>query len=286
MTQRAAWNLAFQGQFFKSGAFPRKIDELPIVATFQGKAAIGSILTPPRSALREVRILPMESILPTKGTGVVTSVPSDSPDDYAMVRELAKKPEFYGIEREWAKLDEIVEIIETPSYGKLSAKTLVEQMKINSPKDAKLLAEAKELSYKEAYYKGKMTIGPYAGESVEAAKPKVRDELIKAGEAIPYSEPASLVVSRDGEECVVAYTGDWAWNYGEKDPAWQRKVFDRLKTMELYNQETRNAFEAMIEWLGSWSVSRSFGLGTRLPWEPSLLVEGALFGYNVAQCLQ
>ena len=28
-----------------------------------------------------------------KGTGVVTSVPSDAPDDYAALRDLQKKPE-------------------------------------------------------------------------------------------------------------------------------------------------------------------------------------------------
>ena len=30
----------------------------------------------------------MLSILMTKGTGIVTSVPSDSPDDYASLRDL------------------------------------------------------------------------------------------------------------------------------------------------------------------------------------------------------
>ena len=40
-------------------------------------------------------ILPMENVLATKGTGVVTSVPSDSPDDFP---DLRKKPEFYKID--------------------------------------------------------------------------------------------------------------------------------------------------------------------------------------------
>lgn len=30
-----------------------------------------------------------------KGTGVVTSVPSDSPDDFAVITELKKKPAFW-----------------------------------------------------------------------------------------------------------------------------------------------------------------------------------------------
>lgn len=36
----------------------------------------------------------MLSIKSDKGTGVVTSVPSDSPDDYAALTDLKKKPAF------------------------------------------------------------------------------------------------------------------------------------------------------------------------------------------------
>lgn len=44
--------------------------------------------------------LPMLSIKEDKGTGIVTSVPSDSPDDYAALVDLKKKQPFrekYGI---------------------------------------------------------------------------------------------------------------------------------------------------------------------------------------------
>ena len=36
----------------------------------------------------------MLSISMSKGTGIVTSVPSDSPDDYAVMMELQKKKAF------------------------------------------------------------------------------------------------------------------------------------------------------------------------------------------------
>lgn len=36
----------------------------------------------------------MLSIKADKGTGIVTSVPSDSPDDYAALTDLKKKPAF------------------------------------------------------------------------------------------------------------------------------------------------------------------------------------------------
>ncbi|GKT97596.1 leucyl-tRNA synthetase [Colletotrichum tofieldiae] len=67
----------------------------------------------------------MGTVKDTKGTGVVTSVPSDSPEDYATVSELANKASCYGIQKEWAQLDAIP-IIETPAYRTLTARTLIE----------------------------------------------------------------------------------------------------------------------------------------------------------------
>ena len=274
LTKRAAWNMAFQGTFFKSDGFPKDISELPLVMELAGSDVIGTLIRAPLSVHTSgVRILPMESVLATKGTGVVTSVPSDSPDDYATVSDLAKKAEYYGIQKEWAQL-EILPIIQTPSYGNITAKCLVEKMKINSPKDSKQLAEAKDLAYKEGYYKGTMLVGDYKGQSVESAKPKVREALIKSGDAFEYAEPNGHVVSRSGDECVTAYLGQWFLNYGDNDPQWKNTVLDHVKTdMETYSSETQNGFEKNLEWLNRWACARTYGLGSKLPWDPKFLVE-------------
>jgi leucyl-tRNA synthetase len=163
----------------------------------------------------------METVLATKGTGVVTSVPSDSPDDFATVTDLAKKAAYYEIESEWASLPP-VPIISTPMYGDMAAPEIVKKMKILSPKDTKLLAEAKEAVYREGFYNGTMLIGKYKGEKVEVAKPKVRDDLIKSGEAFVYNEPEGLVMSRSGDECIVALCDQWYLNYGE--PEWKKQT--------------------------------------------------------------
>ena len=274
ITKRAAWNIAFQGTFFTSDHFPRDASELPAVVELTGASVVGTLVTAPLSIHTQgVRILPMDSVLPTKGTGVVTSVPSDSPDDYATVTDLAKKAEYYGIKKEWAEL-EIPPIIETPSYGNLTAPFLVKKLKINSPKDAKQLAEAKDLAYKEGYYKGTMLIGDFKGESVEVAKPKVKEALIKNGQAFEYAEPNGHVVSRSGDDCVVAYLGQWFLNYGENDPEWRQTVLDYVAgDMESYTSETRNQFEKNLGWLNRWACARSYGLGSKLPWDKKFLVE-------------
>lgn len=274
ITRRAAWNMAFQGTFFRSDHFPRDASELSAVVDLTGASVVGTLVTAPLSIHTQgVRILPMDSVLPTKGTGVVTSVPSDSPDDYATVTDLAKKAEYYGIRKEWAEL-EIPPIIETPSYGNLTAPFLVKKMKINSPKDAKQLAEAKDLAYKEGYYKGTMLVGDFKGEPVEVAKPKVKEALIKSGQAFEYAEPNGHVVSRSGDDCVVAYLGQWFLNYGENDPEWRQTVLNHVAgDMESYTSETRNQFEKNLEWLNRWACARTYGLGSKLPWDKKFLVE-------------
>ena len=55
------------------------------------------------SSLPVIYALPMMTIKEDKGTGIVTSVPSDSPDDYAALQDLKKKQplrEKYGIKDE------------------------------------------------------------------------------------------------------------------------------------------------------------------------------------------
>lgn len=67
-----------------------------------------------------------------------------------------------------------------------------------------------------------MLVGEYKGQSVQEAKPKVRESMIKAGLAFAYAEPEGLVTSRSGDECIVALMDQWYLDYGE--PAWRAKV--------------------------------------------------------------
>jgi len=60
-------------------------------------------------------------------------VPSDSPDDFAMLRDLQTKSglrEKLNVEEAWCAPFEPIPIIDTPGMGKLSAKEAVEKLKI------------------------------------------------------------------------------------------------------------------------------------------------------------
>jgi len=269
VTERAARNMAYQGVLETEGVFSSAGEIL-------GADMIGTLVNAPLSCHKEgVRVLPMDTVKADKGTGVVTSVPSDSPDDYATVTDLAKKPEYYKIQKEWAEL-EIIPIIDTPSYGNKCAEFLVKQLKIASPKDTVQLEKAKELAYKEGYYQGTMLVGDFKGEKVEEAKPKVRQQLIDANEAFPYSEPERRVVSRSGDICIVALMDQWYLDYGED--SWKETALKWVdnadgKGLDTYTPETKNAFHAVLNWLNQWACARTYGLGSKLPWDPQFLVE-------------
>lgn len=62
---------------------------------------MGLPLSAPNAQYETVYVLPLLTISMGKGTGVVTSVPSDAPDDYAALLELKDKPAFrakFGLE--------------------------------------------------------------------------------------------------------------------------------------------------------------------------------------------
>jgi leucyl-tRNA synthetase len=263
VTERAARNMAYQKIFAKEGSVEK-------LAEIDGKSIVGTKIHAPLSQYSAVYVLPMDNVLSTKGTGVVTSVPSDSPDDYATLCDLKKKPDYYNIKAEWVAFDP-VPLIETPSYGNLTAPKLCEIKKINSQKDRVQLAEAKELAYKEAFYQGVMCIGEFSGMAVQEAKNKVKEILINSKEAFVYNEPEGLVMSRSGDECVVALLDQWYIDYGEEE--WKAKTKKCLSQMNTYTVETRHQFEQVLDWLNKWACARSFGLGTKLPWDEQFLVE-------------
>ena len=62
--------------------------------------------------------------------------------------------------------------------------------------------------------------------------------------------------------------------------------------MNLYSEECQKQFTHVLGWLHEWACSRSFGLGTRVPWDPQYLIESLsdstiyMAYYTVAHILQ
>ena len=79
-----------------------------------------------------------------------------------------------------------------------------------------------------------MIVGKHAGKAVQEAKTQLQQELIDEGMAFKYMEPEKRVVSRSGDDCVVALTDQWFLAYGEKN--WRAKAEACLSKMEVFHE--------------------------------------------------
>ena len=266
-TERAARNMAYQG-------FTEKDGLVNVLVQLTGQDIMGVALQSPLAAYHKIYTLPMMTIKEDKGTGVVTSVPSDSPDDYAALRDLKNKEPFrilYGITDEMVLPFEPIEIIEIPGIGKLSAVQACDQLKIQSQNDRDKLAEAKDMVYLKGFEVGIMLVGDFKGKPVKEAKPLLKNMLIQANDAITYMEPEKQIISRSGDECVVALCDQWYLKYGEAK--WKQITKRCLENLNCYHDEVKRNFTATLDWLNEHACSRTYGLGSKLPWDEQWLIE-------------
>lgn len=286
LTDRAALNLSYQFYSKETGK-PNCLLEV------NGTDLIGVPLSAPNTSLNTIYALPMMTISTEKGTGIVTSVPSDAPDDFMALMDLKKKPKFrelYHVKDEWVMPFDPIPIIDIPGYGNMAALKACEDLKVASQNDRVKLDEAKKAVYLKGFYEGVLCVGPYSGEKIINVKNKIKEEMIKAGQAIVYCEPEKPVMSRSGDECVVALTDQWYISYGEEE--WRKQVADHLKQLETYTPNTMSNFEEVVVWLKEWACSRTFGLGTRLPWDRQFLIDSLsdstvyMAFYTIAHLLQ
>jgi len=285
-TRRAAKNMAYQG-------LTKEENKVNIVLELVGQDIMGVALNAPLTAHNVIYTLPMLTIKEDKGTGVVTSVPSDAPDDYAALRDLKNKQPFrakYNIADEMVLPYEPIPIIDVPELGNLPAIVACDKFKVNSQNDKIQLADAKELTYKKGFYEGVMLVEELKGLKVQDVKKQVQDKMVAEGQAIIYMEPEKKVVSRSGDECIVSKCDQWYLDYGEE--SWKAEAKKLLGMMETYGDETRHNFLATLDWLQEHACSRSFGLGSKIPWDEKYLIESLsdstiyMAYYTIAHFLQ
>uniref|UniRef100_A0A6U2REQ0 leucine--tRNA ligase n=1 Tax=Leptocylindrus danicus TaxID=163516 RepID=A0A6U2REQ0_9STRA len=269
ISERAARNMSCQG-------YTSEFGKVTCLVELTGTELLGLPLSAPNATYERVYTLPLLTISMGKGTGVVTSVPSDAPDDYVSLKALQDKPEFrekYGITAEMVEPFKVVPIIEVPGYGDASAVFMCEKLKIKSFNDKAKLAQAKDETYLKGFNFGVMTYGPHKGKKVCDAKPIIKQEMIDANQACLYFEPESKVMSRTGDECVVAATDQWYLAYGED--SWAKAVKEHIfsESFTAYDETALGKYDYTVGWLKEWACTRQFGLGTQLPWDEQWVIE-------------
>lgn len=224
-----------------------------------------------------VVILPSSFIDQTIGTGIVSSVPSDAPDDLVALRELQADDETlhrFQLDLPFVKALEPIPIIDVEGFGPTPAVDVVERMAIQSQRDRENLERAKEEVYRTEYYKGVMNqrCGDFAGMRVDRAKEEVRKRMLESGGADRLLEPSGPVVCRCLTRAIVKVVEDqWFLAYGDEE--WKEQARQAMANMLLFPEGIRKQFEHVIEWLNDWASTHHQGLGTRLPWDTDWVIE-------------
>ncbi|MGQ0796381.1 MAG: leucine--tRNA ligase [Methanobacteriota archaeon] len=242
----------------------------------RGRDLVGKEVVAP-GINRAIPILPSTFIDQGRGTGIVTSVPSDAPDDYVALRDLQEDGpglRKYGLDPGRILAIRPIPIIRTPGWGPLPGVEVVERMGIRSQKDREKLEAAKAEVYRSGFYTGVMNenCGHLAGVRVEVAKDEVRKQLVGSRQADTLFEPSGDVVCRCTTPAIVKLVED-QWFLAYADPAWKAKVHEALGAMTLYPDAIRKQFDYVVDWLRDWPCAHHRGLGTALPWDAGWVIE-------------
>ncbi|MHC1605029.1 MAG: leucine--tRNA ligase [Candidatus Methanofastidiosia archaeon] len=247
-----------------------------IIGKVNGRDLIGKKAMAP-VIKKEIIVLPSKFCNPDKGTGIVTSVPSDAPDDWMGLYDIKNDKETikkYGLSPDEINAIEPVAIIVSQGWGNFPAKEICNKMDIKNQDEREKLEIAKKEIYKSGFYTGKMNknCGKFEGMSVENAKEEVKKMMISSGEADIMYEPSDNVVCRCLTPCTVKIVKDQYFiTYG--DPKWKALVHNAVDRMEFYPKLIKKQFEYVVDWLNNWACTRKIGLGTRLPWDEEWIIE-------------
>lgn len=87
-----------------------------------------------------------------------------------------------------------------------------------------------------------------------------------------YFEPESEVISRSGDKCIVAETDQWYIMYD--NPEWQRSVHQYVNSnVKFTDPAVKNLILDTILKSHPWPFSRTFGMGTKIPFDEKYLID-------------
>lgn len=225
----------------------------------------------------ELILLPASFVDPKNGTGIVMSVPAHAPYDQQALEDLKSDPtklNQFNLNLSAVRKIEAITIIESEGYGDNPALQLISKMRIKSQNDPKLEDATSQL-YAHEFHVGRMmkNTGSYAGLSVVEAREAVRNDLVKKGDADSIYEIMNRpVVCRCGTECVVKiFENQWFINYGDR--SWKTMARQCMEGIGLLPEDIRAEFRNTIDWLKEKACARKSGLGTKLPWDQSWVIE-------------
>lgn len=258
-----------------------QFDGVEEVGRIAGKDLIGLTCTAPMIH-KQIPVFPADFVDPDVGTGLVTSCPSDAPDDWNSLQVAKANPELtekYGIPKDIIDAVVPVSIISIKGYGDFPAQSIIEKMKIPSVKDPakfrELMDEAKKQVYKDGYHMGVMkdVCGEFSGMRVEEAKDKIQQAMLASKEAEIFRDLTEEVVCRCGQRVHIKRIDDqWFINYADRQLTDSTK--EHCRDMTIFPAQYYENVQGVLDWyreracvrLGNW-------LGTRFPFDNKWIIE-------------
>lgn len=242
----------------------------------QGKDLLGSVVSNPfgnseeKCISTELKVLPLNyqafdpalKIDMGKGTGIVVSVPSDSPVDYLgyCITNLDNDSQY----KITIPITPIIKVTHGDYKGTQMAVDMVDAVKIVKTKypaiSQKDMTRIKEFCYVSSLNCSTMIAGTCAGRGIVEARIAA---VSTNSRIIPYYEPDQETFSRSGDKLIVAKMDQWFIDYGDKK--WKESAMAHLNTMKFTDQIVKNGLRGAIEWLDQWPCSRTYGLGSSFP---------------------
>ncbi|MDR0791392.1 MAG: leucine--tRNA ligase, partial [Methanomassiliicoccaceae archaeon] len=251
-------------------------DGCEVIGKIKGKDMVGWMCEAPMIH-RSIPVFPAGFCDPSVGTGLVTSVPSDAPDDWISLMDVKNDPKMikeYKLTKEQIDSAIPISIISINGYGDFPAKDIIERMGIERSGDERL-TDAKKQVYKDGYHMGRMKdiCGKFAGLRVEDAKDKMRAEMIGSGEAELFHDLNEEVICRCGSQVMIKRVDDqWFINYADEELT--KRTSDHCRNMQINPVEYQNNVHGVLEWFRERACVRQGNwLGTKFPLDERWTIE-------------
>ena len=200
-----------------------------------------------------------------KGTGIIMSVPSDSPIDYLGCLYTNNQ----GNIKINAPIKPIIKCTHADYTGNLMAIDMINRVKTEKNNvitvnniDMNII---KEFCYIGSINNSIMLTGDYSGHIVTEARNYISTDKKFNRIIIKYYEPDQEAYSRMGDKLIVAKMDQWYIDYG--NPDWKILALNHLESMNFTDSVVKNGLNIAINWLDKWPCSRTYGLGSNFPEE-------------------
>ncbi len=225
-----------------------------------------------------VPVLPSRLVDPSRGTGVVMSVPAHAPADAAGLRELDTATrerlgappvllEIPGPNGLTASEAELVAGPGTPAERALAA------TRASSLDDRSAVDEATERLYRLEFVRGRMTVEALDGVPVREARERVAARLAEIGPSFELQEFSEAVRCRNGHEVVIRRVpNQWFLHYGDR--AWKASTRARSERLRVWPADYARELPEVLDWFSDRPcIRQGRWLGTPFPYDPDWVIE-------------